>query len=277
MKKIQILLTNFLFFSFLFSSDNFWSSHSANLLEKNRWEIGMFQPFRYGYSEKIEYSVHPILFFAMPNISVKKSENTMWGFSAASQFSLNYPTPLLNMVSRKGIGGLIDPNLEVPPMLGLSVSWLMSKTILDFNLTIKNGLDFGLTYGSLDKRASIDLPLVYHRLGIYNNGWGYHTGIDIQKAFMGKFEILFDIDLLLLPDLASTQVNPDFKGLRGPYSIEHKLLLSWVKSDRFKVTTGYKFVNAEFPFGTQSRILPYIPLSEKWVPIIELQWAGVKK
>jgi len=25
------------------------------------------------------------------------------------------------------------------------------------------------------------------------------------------------------------------------------------------------------------RLLPYIPMMEKWVPIIELQWAGKRK
>ena len=179
-------------------------------------------------------------------------------------------------MSRKGIGGLLDPNLNLPPMLGVSCSWIMSKSLKHFDLTITNGLDFGLVYGSLKKSSTIDLPLVFHRLSVFNNGWGYHSGVDIQKPLSKNFSLLLDLDLLLLPNISQTQSNPDYKSLRGYYSIEHKFLFSWSKSNKFRVTTGYKLVHAEFPFGKQTRLLPYVPLIEKWVPIIELQWSGSK-
>jgi hypothetical protein len=35
-------------------------------------------------------------------------------------------------------------------------------------------------------------------------------------------------------------------------------------------------VVGDYPFGTEMRLLPYIPMLEKWVPIIEFQWAGNK-
>lgn len=277
MKVFQGVLKFIILISFLCSESRSWNSNSANILEKGRWEMGLFQPFRYGYSEKIEYSTHPLVFFVMPNVSIKKAESDMWGFNSASQFSLTYPTPMLNMLSRKGIGGLIDPNLDIPPMLGLSFAWLMSKSVSGIDLTITNGVDFGLVYGSLDKRVSIDLPLIYHRLGVFSNGWGFHTGLDIQKPLYKNFSILVDLDLLMLPRIADAKSNSDFKYLRGYYSLEHKLLVSWSKSENFRLTTGYKIINAEFPFGNQTRLLPYLPLIEKWVPIIELQWAGFKK
>ena len=37
--------------------------------------------------------------------------------------------------------------------------------------------------------------------------------------------------------------------------------------------TGYKFVTGQYPYGRDTRLLPYIPMLESWVPIIELQWA----
>jgi hypothetical protein len=277
MKHLQIIF--FLIFSsnFIFSMSGSWNSNSASILENKKWEVGLFQPFRYGYSETMEYSVHPIGFFVMPNISFKKKEKDWINFKAASSLSLRYPTPLLNMLSRKGIGGLLDPNLDLPPMLGISYSWIMSKSLKHFDITITNGLDFGLVSGTLKKSATIDLPLVFHRLSVFNNGWGYHGGIDIQRPFLKNFSMLINLDLLLLPNLAKVQSNPSFEKMRGFYSLEHKFLLSWSKSKQFRVTTGYKLVHAEFPFGKQTRLLPYLPLIEKWIPIVELQWSGIKK
>ena len=213
----------------------------------------------------------------MPNVSVKREEERFRGFNCASKISFRYPSPLLNIVSRKGIGGVIDPNLRIPPMIGFSYSWIMAKPLSGFNITVKNGIDLGLVFGSLDKRTTIDLPLVYHRLAIFNSGWGLHSGIDVQKTINEKLSFFVDLDFLILPQIAKVHSNPTFEELRGLYSFEHKFLLSWEKSKNFRLTTGYKLVHAELPFGGQTRLLPYFPLLETWVPIIELQWAGIKK
>ena len=271
MKKIILLC---LFSGLLLAEIKPWDSHSAYLLPQNRWELGLFQPFRFGYSEAIEYSTSPLWFFVMPNISIKRIESDMAGFNTASRFKLVYPTPLLNMLARTGIGGMIDPNLQMPPMLGFSASWLMSKPMVGLDLTLKGGLDLGIAFGDLDPRSNIDLPLVYHRLGMFYNKWGMHTGLDVQKNLTEKVRVLVDLDLRLLPGLADVQINPDLAKLVSDYSLEHKLLLIWNQSDRFRIMTGYKFVKGKYPYGSDIRLLPYIPMVESWMPIIELQWAG---
>ncbi|MEA1880839.1 MAG: hypothetical protein U9N31_00325 [Candidatus Marinimicrobia bacterium] len=220
MKKIILLC---MFNGLLLAETKSWDTHSAYLLPQKRWEVGLFQPFRFGHSEMIEYSTFPLWFFVMPNVSIKRIESDMAGFNRASRFKLVYPTPLLNMLARTGIGEMKDPNFQMPPMLGLSASWLMSKPMAGLDLTLKGGLD-----------------------------------------------------LRLLPGLADVQINPDLAKLMGDYPLEHKLLLIWNKSDRFRIMTGYKFVKGTYPYGSDMRLLPYIPMMEKWVPIIELQWTGKK-
>jgi len=262
MKKI---IFYFIISSIVFGETKKWDAHSAYLLPQKRWEMGLFQPFRYGYSESIEYSVHPLWFFIMPNFSLKKSRDDIAGFTSASQYKIVYPTPFLNMIAKEGIMGIIAPDFQMPPMLGLSASWLMSKNMSGVDLTLNGGLDLGFSFGDLDTRSTIDLPLVYHRLGVYYNNWGFHTGLDVQKKISEKIGALADIDLILLP------------GLNGNYSLEHKLLISWNKSEHFRVLTGYKFVMGEYPYGSDMRLLPYIPMAETWVPIIELQWARKKR
>ena len=262
MKKIIFC---FIIASLVFGETKKWDAHSAYLLPQKRWEMGLFQPFRYGYSETIEYSVHPLWFFVMPNFSLKKSQSDFAGFTSASQYKIVYPTPFLNMIAKEGIMGIIAPDFQMPSMLGLSASWLMSKNMSGVDLTLKGGLDLGFAFGDLDTRSTIDLPLVYHRLGVYYNNWGFHTGLDVQKNISEKIGVLVDADLRLLP------------GLNGNYSLEHKLLLRWHKSENFRILTGYKFVMGEYPYGSDMRLLPYIPMYETWVPMIEFQWARKKR
>ena len=246
-----------------------WAPHSANLLMEKRWEMGFFQPLRYGYTETLEVSLHPLLFFVMPNLSVKIPHQNMGNWSTASRHSLLYPTPLLNMLSKgtkigSNIASLLSPNFLMPPMVGISNDWLMSRSLPFADITLHAGIDLGIVIGDLDERSSIDLPLIYHRLGVYYNKWGLDLGVDVFRRFTKRFGIHADIDLRLLP------------GLNGNYDIEHKLLFIWTNSERFQFCTGYKFVFGEFPYGEESRFLPYVPIVETWMPIIEVQVARTR-
>ena len=273
---IKRIIFIFVFTGLLWSEARSWDLHSAYLLPQKQWEVGLFQPFRYGYAENLEYSVHPIWFFVMPNIAIKRNYSDFKGFKTAGRFKLIYPTPLLNMLSRTGIGGVIAPEFEMPPMLGLSATWLMSNEFSGLGFTFNGGFDAGLVGGDLDNRTTIDLPLVYHRLGVFYNKWGTHFGVDIQKDFSDKIQVLFDLDLHLLPGSVNAQSDTNFEKLMGEYSFEHKLIISWNKSSKFRIMTGYKFVKGTYPYGSDMRLLPYIPMVEKWVPFIEMQWSGVK-
>jgi len=246
-----------------------WAPHSAHLLPEKRWEMGFFQPLRYGYAETLEVSLHPLLFFVMPNLSVKIPHQNMGNWSTASRHSLLYPTPLLNMLSKgtkigSNIASLLSPNFLMPPMVGISNDWLMSRSLPFADITLHAGIDLGIVIGDLDERSSIDLPLIYHRLGVYYNKWGLDLGVDVFRRFTKRFGIHADIDLRLLP------------GLNGNYDIEHKLLFIWTNSERFQFCTGYKFVFGEFPYGEESRFLPYVPIVETWMPIIEVQVARTR-
>tara|TARA_B000000557_G_scaffold99137_1_gene80347 strand:- start:466 stop:1287 length:822 start_codon:yes stop_codon:yes gene_type:complete len=249
-----------------------WDSYSAHIMPPNKWSVGIFHPIRYGIKDGLELSSHPGWFFVLPNASFKVPLSGFKSFHTATRISFIYPTPLLNMLSREGIGGIIDPNFAIPPMLGVSGSFLMSKELLEVNSTIKAGLDFGLVFGDLDARSNIDLPIIYHRLEVFHNGWGWHTGLDLDTELLKKVRIFMDIDLRFIPDTAKKGKEKNYTMRSGDYSIEHKMLLIWERSSKFRIMTGYKLVSGDYPYGKQTRLLPYIPLMERWLPLIELQW-----
>ena len=249
-----------------------WKSHSANILPQKRFEVGLFQPFRYGYNKTLEYSTYPIWFLLMPNVTIKMSHEDFQSYSMATKWSMYYPSPLLKIAAKEGVGGFIDPNLKVPSMIGLSASLLLSKTILDMDLTFNSGLDIGFSLGYLDNRINIELPLLYHRLSVFQNNYGFHTGLDIGRNITEKISTHIDFDFSILPGLNTKKTDSNIAKLLGEYSFEHKALLIYEKSDTFRFLTGYKFVHGEYPFGSESRILPFLFLVDAWVPMIELQW-----
>ena len=97
MKKIIHLI---LFISILIGDKKFWDSNSAYILPQKRYEIGLFQPFRYGYSDNLEYSTYPLWSIVMPNITFKKRHNNFFDYQAATRFKIFYPTPILNIAAR---------------------------------------------------------------------------------------------------------------------------------------------------------------------------------
>ena len=273
---MKFFFITFLFLCALLKSQEgrIWDAHSAYVIPEKRWEVGLFQAFRYGYSEGYEYSTHPIWFFIVPNLSIKKSSGEVFGHKTARRFKGYYPTPLLNMVSKAGIGGLIDPGLTIPPLVGLSGSVIGSRSIYGFDYSISAGADIGITSGELDYRSNIDLPMIYHRMGVFFNGWGLSWGLDIQKKVKENIRLHVDFDIRLLPGLSNKNSNYFYNMFNGESSLEHKFLIIWSRSNNFRIITGYKLVTGQFPYGVDTRVLPYIPMLEQWVPILELQWAG---
>ena len=272
MQKIRRVIFIFLLFSIYFGNAQNWRSHSSSILPKKRFEVGLFQPFRYGYSETLEYSTYPLWFFVMPNLTLKKSHENFSGYNMATKWSLFYPRPLLNMVSKKGIGGFIDPTMKIPPMLGFSFSLILTTPMLGMDMSFNTGIDIGLALNELDQRVNIELPLLYHRLSVFHNNYGFHIGFDIEKSITKKLSTLVDLDFSILPGMDIKDTDSGITKLLGEYSFEHKALLIYEKSETFRFLTGYKFVFGEYPFGSESRLLPFLPLFDSWIPMIELQW-----
>ncbi|MBC8183861.1 hypothetical protein H8E88_22435 [candidate division KSB1 bacterium] len=235
------------------STRGLWSQGTAHLLPKGRIEVGLFQPLRYGWSENLEFATHPLLNFLMPNLGAKWSHKPVAGFFISTRHSFYYPTPLLRVVSREGIGGMISPEFNIPHMISLYNEILFSKQITpNFLFTGKAGFAFALKSGNLDSRSTIDLPLIFPRLAIFYNGYGFRFGGDLKGKLFKRWFFLVDADLFYVPD-----ENEGF-------AFEHKGLILWTKSARFQITVGYKLSYAEYPFGTQWHLL---------LPIFDFQWA----
>ena len=243
--KLSILL--------LLVSNGFTSSESAHLLEKGNSEIGLFQPLRWGYSENIEFSTHPISMFTMPNFSVK-IRHEKYGITSRHRFV--YPTPLMRIFQKKGKFGLITPVVdvgEVPHIFAFQNEIFKSISLDKTLLTFKGGFSFalGLLYEEkLDERLSVDLPIIYPAMGAFFNGYKFNFGVDARHHFSDKFSVLLDGDAVIIPT--------------EDIFWESKLLGEYQLNDKWEILLGTKFTYGNYPFGTQTRLLPLIDITYRW-------------
>ena len=59
-------------------------NNTSAILQKGEFEVGLFQPLRYGLRETIEISFHPLAALVIPNFTLKKKLNTINNYSLIS-------------------------------------------------------------------------------------------------------------------------------------------------------------------------------------------------
>ena len=114
-----------------------------------------------------------------------------------------------------------------------------------------------LSGADLAIESTIDLPLVYHRLAVYYNGWLLRFGSDLNGQLGEKWNYLVDGDIFLIP------------GMKGYFTLEHKGILTWEKSSKFQVSFGYKLIYGLYPDGYPDDHIAHLHI----LPLLDLQWA----
>ncbi|MFB0515275.1 MAG: hypothetical protein ACETWG_01575 [Candidatus Neomarinimicrobiota bacterium] len=254
--------------------DGPWSAGTACTLPRGRWEKGLFQPLRYGQTDRLEWAVHPLLGMVLPNFQVKVAHRQWHGWNLASRYSFHYPTPLLRLVRRPDIGGLISPEgdiADIPPILAARGELLATRALNPFlQLTGRGGVGLAVKSGELDQRASIDLPLVYPRMALYYHGYQLNLGLNLRGDLSGKWTFSVDGNMLMIP------------GAEEAFAFELGGWLSWRKNGRFRLLIGYLLTYADYPFGTHWQLMPFpLAFGPDWrklpFPIIDLQWARQRR
>lgn len=225
-----------------------WSGRRADTLPDGRWEVGIFSPLRYGLTDDIELSTHPLAFFVVPNISAKVSWNDNKPWRLATRHGLHYPTPLLNLISREGAGGILPANTDVPHIIGITNEILATTTIPLFRrwFTVRLGFTVAPDIGD-ETLPPLELPIVFPRTAAYGNFGTGHAGISLEGEIGGPFYYFLDTTMFVIP------------GYEGAFSFENTLQLSWRPSgQRFMVTVGGRGIYGGYPYGEQIHVVPMI-------------------
>ena len=162
MRKLCVIII--VLCGWIHADTSIWSSGTAHSLPKGQWEVGLFQPLRYGLTNDRDITIHPLIALKLPNLVYKKTwvEKNSW--TIATRHGFYYPTPLLQSITGAGNFKIVAPQFEFPTLIGLTNEILATRSLGDGLLTGKAGLLLGLGGGDLDPTSTIDVPLVYPRL-----------------------------------------------------------------------------------------------------------------
>src|SRR5690554_2780911 len=232
----------------LYTGDRSFAGPTAKLTPEGRWEIGLFGPLRYGFSDTMELAVHPLLFFVSPNLQVKLGHGERGGWELASKHQVTYPTPLLRLLAREGIGGILPSDRAVPHIVSLQSELLASREFGQQLITFGLGVQVAPRFGE-SQLVSIDLPFVYPRTAA---AFGWATGIarvGAQGPIAGKLGYEAEVRAFTYP------------GVDGAFAVEQGAGLRWTTSPSFMAQAGYRLSYAGYPFGRMFNIVPTVELA----------------
>ena len=229
---------------------------TALLLEKGQKEIGLWHPYRLGKTNDVELSMHPVLSFIIPNLKIKgkllSSENSINSYS----LKLTYPTPLLKLVQKEGIGGLITPNtdeVKIPHIMVSDLRILTTYKIKENHLfTISGGIAYAVVLDEIDSRVTIDLPYFFPRMNMYSSNYSLISAFH----FTGKIWKNLGYDS-----------GGEFRytdGTDNNIAFEFGDYFYWQYKSDLKIMFGYNLYYAEYPFGKQWDLYPMIDLRYSW-------------
>lgn len=254
MKKVLLCMIGIFSYSGLFSQDsltkNYWTDGIACNIPKHRLELGLFTASRYGITNTLELSAHPLMFFLMPQVKVKVGWGEYSGFILATEHGIFYPTVFMRLVATKGTGGLISPEFTIPQMFAISNRFLVSYRPFKYAfLSAHAGITFAVKFGPLDPQSTIDLPVIYPRLAVFYNQPEFDVGIDFRGKFIPRFGWLINVQNFIV---CGTEQN---------YFLENKGVLAYTsKKETLRVEAGYKLCFGKYPAGPQWHLLPVIDL-----------------
>jgi len=245
--KILIIISIFAIVTTSNAQSLKWSDNTADVLEQGRKETGVFSPLKIGLKNSKELSLHPILFFIIPNASLKKQwkANEKYRFSSLHKFT--YPTMLYKMISTNGAGGILPATSKIPQMFKFNNAALLSIDKFNQTFTFSLGADLCLSFGESDF-PYIEWHIVYPRTYSLNNTFTPYAGVDITGKLYKNFVYDYKFNAYYLTNIDAGFIT------------ENAFKITWQKSDKFAIKAGAIYSYGKFPFGNDGGLYPTFDL-----------------
>ena len=228
-----------------------WTAGTAKTVAPERLELGVFGPVRYGLSERLEVATHPGWAVLSPNLSAKISWGKAGTWRFATRHRLAYPTPLLRTLSRRGAGGILPGNAQVPHIFALNNAVLASTDLgNEYLLTLDLGLIVAPRFGS-SNMPTIDFPFAYPRTAAYHTLGTGHAGVRLDGPIAGPVGFRADVDTFVMPEW-------------GDVAFEHGITIIWSITPDWRLSAGYRLSVGSYPFGWDWRVVPVADMQFGW-------------
>lgn len=226
----------------------------APVLPPRKIEAGLFGPLRYGLTNNLEVSAHPLWFFIFPNAEVKWYHGRYLDWDIASLHGFDYPTAFLNLLQREGTGGIISPEFKIPAMFSLYSGIRVSRSFNQlYRVSGQSSLHAGVRFGALPSGSTIDLPLAYYRLAVHYHSYQIRLKAVAARQLFDNWQIKLSNEWFLTPAVS------------GRNAYEQSGSITWLKSAQTRWSIGYVLVRADYPFGAcWHLLLPTVELKKYW-------------
>ena len=223
---------------------------TAYTVAPGRFEVGLFGPLRYGLTENVELSTHPIWFFVAPNLRAKVAWHQGEHIQVSTNSSITYPTPILRLLSMEGAGGVHPPDRAIPHIVSLFNEVVATTDLGGHYLSAGAGIQIAPTFGE-SQMVSIDVAVVYPRTAAFFTTATGHLRAHLLGPIAGPLHYELSAQAFLFP------------GADGSFALEQSTGLRWQSCDCFSAQAGLLLTHGAYPFGTDTRLLP----------LFELAWA----
>lgn len=240
-RKLLLLLAISCSLNALFAQDtavlNKWSDNTALLMPAGKWESGIIQPFRYGINNKLEVFSNVLMLPLIPGAGIKIGYDSENELLISSEHSVAIPTPFLNFISRKGIGGILSPEYEFLFILSVHNSLLVSRKISpSAMLSVNGGFTFSLQGDKPDPQATIDLPVFYPRMAHYYEGATIHAGAAVKGKFASSWFYEENVKTFF--------VTRD----KNNFFLENSGTIMWAVGKSLRIRGGYILAYGKYPY-----------------------------
>lgn len=216
---------------------------TAHQLEQGSWEVGLFGPLRYGVSDSVELSAHPLLFFVVPNLQAKIGWTGEGSTQVATVHSVTYPTMLMRLLAMEGAGGVLPPDRAIPQILSIRNEVVITQEMGAHLLTGAVGVQVGPRMGE-SELISIDLPVVYPRTAAFFTTFTALSRLQVQGPIAGSLGYRTGAKFFVYP------------GAEGSFAAEIDARLQWRSSGSWMIQAGVVGSLAGYPFGLGADLLP---------------------
>jgi len=228
-----------------------WSGNHALTLPRGRLEVGLLQSSHYGLTDRVELSLHPLLFFALPHVEAKVSYERSARHALSMRGRLAYPSLFLGLVSREGSGGLL-PKTSSPPQALLVEGDVLGTLFWQPQQLVTATVGLAVAPHTAFTPAELpllDFPFLYPRFAPLYTVLVPRASLGFEGRLTSR--LFYELQLLgyLMPAL------PD---AGTAYALEQALALEYRFNDNVAASLGLRASEAAYAYGSRVHFLPYL-------------------
>lgn len=238
-----------------------WTDGTAFTIPKNKLEISLFRPTKFGFTKKDEFSAHPVAFFVMPHFFYKRRwvKFTLFerNFMFSSRHGIYYPKLAFKINNRLPFNSThtIPEEARIPGALAFQSEAILSHFFKepshcssgDYLVTGRLGFKYALKFSS-DDHPLIYQSVLYRESAVLVPGFIWYIGGNLDGHLNHMLNYFADIDFYSY-------------GFINDWAIESKLGVMGYIGEHLSGFAGLKFGFSTMPVRNRFLIMPIAGIS----------------